>query len=488
MDRPSELFDREAEWANLVDFVQQPGPGIRLALVRGRRRQGKSFLLRRLTEGIGGFYYQALEQEQPQALAAMGAAMGEYLGVPGGRLAFATWDEALSAIADIRRGGGPAAVVIDELPYLLAHSPELPSLLQRYIDSSRDRGPEVRLIVCGSALSVMASLLEGAHALRGRATHDLPVGTFDFRTAARFWGIKDPRTAFHVHAVIGGTPGYHDLIAPKAPARLADFGRWLEKGVLNPASAMFREDDYLLTEERSFSDRALYHAVVGAIAAGHTSQGAIAAAVGREGRAVQHPLRALEEAGFVDRDDDLLRDRRPIYRLADPIVRFHHVVTRADLARFEDRRFAEAWPDAQARFSTHVLGPHFEKLARDFTSKFASSATTGGVVARVGSAVIRDQKARAQHQLDIVATMRMPNGSSEVVAIGEAKHTSRVRTVADLDRLAHIRAMLVSRGAAPATTKLLLFSANGFDHNLSETSAGRDDVELIDLERMYRGD
>jgi AAA+ ATPase superfamily predicted ATPase len=488
MEKPRELFDREQEWANLVDFVQQPGPGIRLALVRGRRRQGKSFLLRRLTDAIGGFYYQALEQEQPQALDALGSAAGEYLGVPGGRLAFTTWDEALRAIADLRRGDAPAVVVVDELPYLLAHSPELPSLLQRHIDASRDRGPAVRLIVCGSALSVMSSLLEGAQALRGRATHDLPVATFDFRTAAKFWGIEDPKTAFHVHAVIGGTPGYRDLITAKTPSRLADFSRWLEQGVLNPASAMFREDDYLLTEERSLSDRALYHAVVGAIAAGNTSQGSIAAALGRESRAVQHPLRALEDAGFVERDDDMLRNRRPIYRLADPIVRFHHVITRADLARFEDRRFSSAWPEAQARFATHVLGPHFEQLARDFTFKFASPATTGGAVASVGPAVINDDKARAQHELDVVATTRLTSGASEVIAIGEAKHTGRARTVADLDRLERIRTLLVARGAAPTATKLLLFSANGFDRNLTQAAASREDVELIDLDRLYNGD
>ncbi len=46
------------------------------------RRQGKSLLLRRLTETTGGFYYQALEQGRSQALDAFGAAAGEYLGVP----------------------------------------------------------------------------------------------------------------------------------------------------------------------------------------------------------------------------------------------------------------------------------------------------------------------------------------------------------------------------------------------------------------------
>lgn len=488
MDRPKELFDREREWSDLVDFVQQRGPGIRLALVRGRRRQGKSFLLRRLAAATGGLYYQALEQERSQALDAFGAAAGEHFAVPGGRLAFTSWEEAIRAVTGSRDGDQPAAVIIDELPYLLAHSPELSSLLQREVDASRDRGSAVRLIVCGSALSVMANLLVGTQALRGRASHDVSVGSFDYRTAARFWEIGDLKVAFHVHAVLGGTPGYRDLIATKSPSRMSDFAGWLERGVLNPASAMFREDDYLLTEERSLSDRALYHAVVGAISAGKTSQATIAAAVGRENRAVQHPLKALEEAGFVVREDDMLRSRRPIYRLADPIVRFHHAVKRPDLARFEDRRFDDAWADAQPRLSAHVLGPHFEQLARDFTFRFASPDTVGGQVAEVGPAVINDPSKKSQHEIDVVARVRKRTGAMEVAAIGEAKHTNYRRTVNDLERLAGIRSLLVDRDLAPPSTKLLLFSAAGFDRNLSAVAAEQSDVELIDLERMYAGD
>jgi hypothetical protein len=487
VERPADLFDREAEWLDLVAFAEQTGPGVRLALVRGRRRQGKSFLLRRLTAAVGGFYYQALEQERSQALDAFGVAVGEHLDVPGGRLAFSSWDDAVGAITDIRGRAKPALVVIDEFPYLLAHSPELPSVLQRRIDASRDRGRAVRLVLCGSALSVMARLLVGAQALRGRASHDLPLGTFDYRTAARFWGIDNPSVAFHVDAVLGGTPGYRDLVSAKTPSRMAEFPRWLEQGVLSPASAMFREDGYLLAEERSLTDRALYHAVVGAIAAGNTSQVAIAAAVGRENRAVQHPLKALAEAGFVVRDDDMFKNRRPIYRLADPIVRFHHVVTRRDLARFEDRRFAEAWADAQPRFSTHVLGPHFEQLARDFTFTFASPTTVGGPVSAVGAAIVNDARGRTQHEIDVVATTQRRSGATEVVAIGEAKHTTRRRTLADLERLERIRALLADRKQARPTTRLLLFSVAGFDKNLAAVADARDDAELIDLERMYRG-
>lgn len=487
MDRPPELFDRQREWGDLVAFATEPGPGTRLALVRGRRRQGKSFLLRRLAGALHGFYYQALEEERRQALTGFGTALGGHLAVPGGRLAFADWEEAFEAVTQLRPSDRPALVILDEFPYLLTHSPELPSLLQRSIDQSRDGGPPVRLVLCGSALSVMARLLTGTQALRGRASHDVVVGMFDYRTAAEFWGIDRPDVAFLVHAVLGGTPGYRDLLPAKPPGRGRDLGRWLAAGPLNPASALFREDDYLLTEERSLADRALYHSVVAAIAQGNTTQATIASTLSREQRAVQHPLRALEEAGFVIRSDDVLRSRRPIYRLADPIIRFHHVVTRRDLARFEDRRADEAWSDAQRRFGTHVLGPHFEDLAREFTFRFADRATTGGEPATVGAAVINDAKARAQHELDVVVLGNDRRGFTPVLAIGEAKYTNQQRTVGDLERLEKIRQLVTDRGVAAGDARLLLFSARGFDRNLEQAAAERKDLELIDLERMYGG-
>ena len=488
MERPGDLFDREREWADLAAFAAQPGSGLRLALVRGRRRQGKSFLLRRLAVAAGGFYHQALEEDRRQALAGFGRALGAHLAVPGGGLTFHDWDDALRAVAELRgRGGGPAVVMLDEFPYLLAHSPELPSVLQRTLDASRDGGPPVRLIVCGSALSVMANLLTGAQALRGRATHDVIIHPFDYRDSARFWGVDAPAVAFTVHAVLGGTPGYRDLLPARPPTRSADTPRWLETGVLNPASALFREDDYLLTEQRTLADRALYHSVVAAISAGNTSQGAIAAALGREQRAVQHPLKALEEAGFVDRTEDMLRSRRPFYRLADPIVRFHHVVTRPDLARFEDRRTAEAWTDAQPRFASHVLGPHFEDVARTFAFRFASPATVGGDVARVGAAVLNDPKGRSQHEIDMVALGPGGGDTAPVLALGDAKHTSAPRTLSNLGRLEAIRDLVGARRAGAATAKLLLFSAGGFDRNLIRAAGTRADVELIDLDRLYTG-
>jgi uncharacterized protein len=486
--RPADLFDREVEWDDLTQFLTQPGPGIRLGLVRGRRRQGKSFMLRRLVRQHGGFYYQAAEEDRGQALDGFGRAFGEFLQVPGGRLGFSTWADAMVAIAQLPSAKKPHLIVLDEFPYLLGHSPELPSVLQRMIDASTDSGPSIRLIVCGSALSTMASLLTGTKALRGRASLDLVVQPFDFRTSAAYWGIDDFETAFTLHAILGGTPGYRDLLPALPPKRIADVPRWLASGPLNPSSTLFREDDYLLTEERALTDRALYHSVVAEIAKGQSTQGGIAKGLAREQPAVQYPLAALEESGFVVRSDDVLRDRRPIYTLADPIIRFHHVITRPNLARFEDRDTSVAWAASEPSFRSHVLGPHFEDLARDFIRRFASPATIGGQANRVGASVVNDSADRSQHQIDVVAVGQELSGARRVLALGEAKYTAAKQTIGELNHLDVVRHAVSKKHPSAASARLLLFSARGFETQLRKEAQRRGDVELIDLERMYTGD
>ena len=226
----------------------------------------------------------------------------------------------------------------------------------------------MRLILCGSAMSVMAELLSGQRALRGRAVLDLVVDPFDYREAAAFWGVQgNPRLAFLLFCVVGGTPGYRDLLELGPPMSVADFAAWLARGVLNPSHALFHETDYLLAEEPRLTDRAIYQSALSAIAAGRTTSGAVAAALGRPETSVTHVLDGLERARFIERAADVLRSRRPVLRITDAMLRFQHAVIRPDLHRFESRQTLAAWESAAARFESAVVGPTFEAMARVWT-------------------------------------------------------------------------------------------------------------------------
>ena len=488
--RPPDLFDRQQEWAELSAFVSDPTPGLRIGIVYGRRRQGKSYPLRRLAAATGGFYYQALEHEPAQTLTELGDHLGTHLRV--GRLAFADWDEVVSSLRRLAPrpsealGGSaivaaPAVAILDEFPYFLERSPELPSLLQRAVDQSREENwPAVRLILCGSAISVMSDLLEGQGPLRGRVQTNLLMRPFNHLDSRHFLGIADPRLAFRVDAILGGTPGYRELVR-SVPSSMGNLDSWVVEDVLSPASPLFREDEWLLGEQRGMENRALYLSVLASVAGGSGTQTAIAKQLGRSQQSVLHPLHALVRSGFLEKDDDVVRQRRPVYRIADPIIRFHQVVRHPRTALFEDHRGAEAWADSQPSFQSLVLGPHFEHLARQHIRRVGETLF-GIPITAVGTTVINNKDERRPHELDIVALGPGTGPQHRTVeAIGEAK--LRELDSGDLGRLERIRTVL--RGATDA--QVVLASASGFTDDLVARAAGRADLHLVGIKDIYSG-
>ncbi|HEV2105303.1 MAG TPA: ATP-binding protein, partial [Candidatus Eisenbacteria bacterium] len=176
VDKPEVLFDRELEWTDLASFAANPAPGATLAIMYGRRRQGKTLMLELLAEAREGFLFTGLEQSSAQNLAAMSEAYRVFTGAMA-PVAFAGWDQVLNALLALGERERPLPVIIDELPYLLRTAPEIPSIIQRAL-SPRGRARQrsrARLVLCGSALSVMSRLLGGTAALRGRASREMMV-------------------------------------------------------------------------------------------------------------------------------------------------------------------------------------------------------------------------------------------------------------------------------------------------------------------------
>lgn len=232
-------------------------------------------------------------------------------------------------------GGG--LVVIDEFPYLTKASPSLPSVLQRALDPrGYARRAGTRVLLCGSAMSVMGRLLSGSAPLRGRASLELVVKPLGYREAARFWGIEDPRLAVLTHAIVGGTPAYRrEFVAGDAPVSVEDFDSWVLRTMLNPQVPLFREARYLLAEETEIRDVALYHAVLGAISGGHTTRGGIANTIGRSSTDLGHPLSVLEGSQLIIREADPFNRGKSVYRVAEPLIVFYEAIMRREWTRLE---------------------------------------------------------------------------------------------------------------------------------------------------------
>lgn len=492
--KPPNLYDREAEWETLLRFANRQEPGLRLGIVYGRRRFGKSFLLRRFVEAVGGAYHLALSEESRPALDRFASNVSKWTPQQPAR----DWLDALGQTVNEMGMSGtqPQVLVIDEFPYLQQASPDIDSAVQALMDEaaagSLTEGwtAPVSIILCGSAMSVMTKILSGASPMRGRAVLDMPLYQFDFRQARGFWGIADVGAAFALHSVIGGAAGYKDLTADIGLMdRVEELPEWLAETVLNPSHVLFRESEYLLREDLRISEEATYYSLLQTIASGRTSPTKIAQALGKTSNDIKHHLKALMAAGFVFRHADALTERRPLYRLADPIVRFQHLVNRRHRARLEDRRAFEVWADVEATYRSQIVGPHFEALCRLWADRYASGETLGGPIMPSASLQVNDRRKGHSFELDVVALGRKaePSSTRIIQVIGEA--TVHKVDVGGLERLDQIAELLMARSgvAVSPTAKRLLFSLQGFTSELKDVARARPDVELVDLVRLYEG-
>jgi uncharacterized protein len=485
--KPTEVFDRDFEWSALDRFISDSQQGATLGVVSGRRRQGKTYLLEAACQAGDGFYFGATEATDTESLSRLGAALTAHLAPPS-PFHFANWAEAVDVLLDLGRDR-PLPVVIDEFPYLVKANPELPSMIQQALRpfGHARSATRTRLLLCGSALSVMGKLLSGTAPLRGRAGLELVIPPLDYRLAAQFWGITDPKLAVKVNAIVGGTPAYRrEFIRDDTPSGPSDFDAWVVRTVLNPETPLFREGRYLLAEEPDLRDVALYHSVLAAVAEGQSSRGAIASYVGRKDADIAHPINVLEDAGLITREADTFRDRRPTYRIAEPLIAFYYAIMRPVWAQLERPGNAtRVWRASGERFSKKVLGPHFEQICRSWTLDYADSDRLGGLPAQVGQGVVNDAAGKSVHQVDVVVTGIADGGKTPLLAIGEVKW-GEVMGTQQAERLRKIKSLLTDNGRYDtAQTKLMCFSAAGFSAGLRKEAAAGSDILLIDADQLY---
>lgn len=483
--KPARLFDRDDEWRELTEFVSSSQPGAELGLVYGRRRQGKTLLLELLALELGGFLFGATQQSEAQNLADLGSAYAAYRGLRQP----VVFGDYRAAVDELLRLGEdrPTAVIVDEFPYLAAATPALPSYLQQALSPlgyAREH-TRTRMILCGSALTTMSQLLAGGAPLRGRAQLELVVRPFGYRAAAEFWGVShDLELAFRLDALVGGTPAYKDMCGGSGPGSLAVFDRWVERRLLNPASAMFREGGLLLREEPSIADATSYASVLAAISGGRYRRSEIAAALGRPSGAIAHLLTGLQDIGLIEHLDDALRGKRSVFRITEPIVRLHQLIIARSEPELVAGRAARVWARSASTVAAQIHGPHFEHLARRWCLEHAEDETLGGTPAWAGPTEVPCGEHRGRHELDIVVTEDPAAG--RIAAIGEAKAAGTPVAARELRRLEHARGLLPS-ARVERPPKLLLFGRSGFTSELTAEAAVRPDVELISLDRLYRG-
>src|SRR5580692_321614 len=218
------LFGREREVA-LLDSVYASGSPEFVAIY-GRRRIGKTYLIREYFRGRGTVYFEFTGQKD----AALNVQLNDfretlekvfYSGKPIPRLdswksAFKTLAEALRATQSVQKAER-AVVILDELPWMATPKSGLIPALDHIWNTQLSTLPEVILVVCGSAASWMIDhLIQAKGGLHNRITRRIRLMPFTLPESIGFLKSRNIklslRATAELYMAIGGVPYYLNQI------------------------------------------------------------------------------------------------------------------------------------------------------------------------------------------------------------------------------------------------------------------------------------
>jgi hypothetical protein len=284
-----------------------------LLAVYGRRRVGKTRLLRHWLDTHNGLYSQAIEAQPHQQLEQVFLDLRPSLDT---QLVPRSWPELLEILALQRRRW---ALCLDEFPYLTATDPSLPSQLQRWLDRGMPDG--CLLILAGSSTRMMHDLfLNRAAPLFGRVRKLLRIEPMDYVSFCQASGSDAHDTAsFERYACVGGIPRYWEFVEPGHDAvRLA------EELYFDLAPYMEQEPQRILRDEGVGGLNAL--AVLEAVGRGAERPSEIAARLGTPQSNLSRLLQLLIDTSVLTRDipfgDSGRSPKKTLYRILDPTMRF----------------------------------------------------------------------------------------------------------------------------------------------------------------------
>lgn len=404
-----QFVDRKEELHRLIKAISNTEP--ELVVIYGRRRLGKSTLIKKaITDKDIYFLADKSESEHQRELLANTISQR----FPGfNKMIYPDW-ESLFLNLNLQLPGEVFTLCIDEFPYLVKQAPELPSILQKLWDG---RSLNYHLILCGSSHHMMYGMFLDANApLYGRADVLMRLAPLRLPFISEALGLN-PEESVREYAVWGGVPRYWELREKSRSFREA-----LQDLVFSPTGILFDEPIKLFEDD--IKDVVKTATIMSYIGSGVNRLSELAARCNRPATDLSRPLGKLIDLGFIYREipfgSDPKNAKKSIYRISDPFLSFYY--------RFvvPNRSFIELGRKTPVDLSIdqglgQYISLHWEKMCRDAVTGNEIEGKIYGNALRWWGAVLDQDKAVRQIELDVVAESL--DGTS--LLVGECKWTGQ---------------------------------------------------------------
>ncbi len=481
MDGVDDVFiDREVELAELRELADRRGMPT-IALVYGRRRVGKTYLLDHAWPDRRVFYFVAADATTDLNRSELIRELTRWSGQSLNPVEYPTWRTVFRLLGDFAMEQ-PLIAVLDEFQYLMGEHDDIASQLVAIFNREL-RGRSLLLVLSGSSISMMEQLLHGSQPLFGRSGWKAKIGPFDYRDAARMVPDRPVREQALVYGIFGGTPRY--LAAIRPGEALADV---VMRTMLSPRGEVYLQLEYLIEQEKGIRKDAEYNSILAAIADGELEVGKIVSRTGVEPDFVRMALKTLEELGYVwrERNFDASRTAPYQYRIADNALAFWFRFVHANRSRLGTGAIHEVWEHHVVPYLDAYMGKVFERMCHEAFTRYHGHwglAGANGWARWEGRDCNRrpieiDVEARLDDSRILTGEIKWSSKPS-----GPALYTDLTRDLEDLGRSG--QGWAKDALAADRSAGHIFVSAGGFAPEMTDLIASRADVIGLTLNDLY---
>lgn len=401
------FVDRIEETARLKDTLSREKSS--LVVMYGRRRLGKSTLIKRGLSDSDVYFLADRSKGQHQRT--LFAKVVAQVFPDFDKLTYPDWESIFRAVN--YRTDKRFALFLDEFPYLVEQSPELPSVLQKLVD---EKQLKYNLVLCGSSQNMMYGLfLDSTAPLYGRADEIMrltPIRLPYIQEALHL----DAVSAIEEYAVWGGVPRYWEL---RENRNSLDDALW--HNILSVNGTFYEEPVKLFQDD--VKDIVKTSTVMSYIGSGANRLSEIAARCNEPATNLSRPLKKLIDLGFLEKDVpfgiDEKNARKSLYKIADPFMAFYYQFVVPNRSFIEIGRRLPLERALAAHFSEYV-SMHWEKLCRDAVTGNQVNGVVYGKAKRWWGPVLNEDKKPEQIEIDVMAESL----DKKYLLVGECKWTN----------------------------------------------------------------
>lgn len=459
------FIDREREIAKIAKLLKL---GCSLALLYGKRRVGKTRLLREALGPIPHVYFLAkvgsAEENLRDLLAELQRQLPDSLFQHLERIE--SWSTFFALLQGQLRQGKPLVLVLDEFQYLVEAEAGLASLIQRFWDQLGEKD-RIHLFLCGSGLGMLSALGSERQPLYGRLSWQHELSPFDYFDAAQFVPDWPPLDRMRTYATFGGLARHLEMLESAST-----FDQQLVEHMIDPLGGLHNALERMLQTE-NLREPGAYASVLSAIGRGRTRPGEIQSYAALSVGSLNNALKGLQNLRMVERwvpFGEKPTTTRSVYRLSDPYLMFH--------TRFVDPHrsvLEKGDPDSvyEKFIRPHLrdyMGQVFERICHQALVRFGDRLL-GAPVRELSSFWSRD----GQIEIDLIGKL-----AKNRVLTGECKWRENrpvgTDVLGDLKR----KVALTGREEWRRNAQYLIASSSGFTDELKS----RADVILLGPDQL----